>query len=252
MLTAWSEQQLDFEGLRLTCRQCSLQELCLPASLRDHELSLLASILGHSNIQQGQHIFNAGDRFQSLCVVRSGAVKTWVTGLNGSMQILGFHFPGEMLGFDGLAERRHHCTAEALSGTEICRLPYGQLERVATRIPALQKQLFRIMSREFVLDNEHLVMMGSRPAVERVALFVQTMSQRRGLLGHDRTIIDLSMSRVDIGNYLSLATETVSRLLAELEREGVIDLDRRHLRIRDLDRLIEISGEDLGLLHYPD
>lgn len=247
-----SSAALNLDQLRLSCRACSLQELCLPATLRKHELGQLADLLGHSTYRAGEHVYNDGDRFHALYVVRSGMVKTWVTSLNGSLQILGFHLPGELFGLDGVSEHRHRCSAELLETSEVCRVPFDQLERVANRVPALQRQLLRIISREFLLEQEHLVMMGGRPAIERVALFLQTLSQRRALLGFDRRALELGMTRADIGNYLALATETVSRVLARLQRLGVIHLDRHRLEILDLQRLIDIAGEDLGLHRYPD
>lgn len=247
-----STAALDLDRLRLSCRACTLQELCLPATLRAHEVGQVADLLGHSRYRPGEHVFNDGDRFRALYVVRSGLLKTWVTSLNGSIQILGFHLPGELFGLDGVAEHRHRCTAEPLEASEVCRVPFDQLERVANRVPSLQRQLLRIMSREFMLEQEHHVMMGGRPAIERVALFLQTLSQRRALLGHDRRVLELGMTRVDIGNYLALATETVSRVLARLQRLGIIHLDRRRLEVLDLERLIDIAGEDLGLHRYPD
>lgn len=243
---------IDLEELRLSCRECSIQELCLPATLRGNDLVRLNDLLGHSDYRRGQHIFNTAEPCEALYVIRSGAVKTWVTSLNGSMQILGFQLPGEIVGLDGLAEHHFHCSAEVMEPTRVCRLPLATLERTANEVPALQKQLMRIISREFVLEQEHIVMMGARPALERLALFIQTLSQRRELLGEDRYSMDLPMSRVDLGNYLALATETVSRLLARLQRLGVIELGRHHLRILDMERLVEISGEDLGLIRYPD
>jgi CRP/FNR family transcriptional regulator len=245
-------QGVDLDRLRRRCRDCSVQELCLPSALRPDDLETLAGFVGHAAFARGEHVFNAGDPFHDLYVVRVGAIKTWVTTLDGSMQVLGFHLPGELIGLDGVAEHHHRCTAESLVPSEVCRLPFGRLEQLADGIPALRRQLLKIMSREFIREHEHILMMGSRPAIERLSLFIQTLSQRRRLLGQDDRHLLLPMSRVDLGNYLALATETVSRLFARLQRMGIVDLRRHRLDILDMDRLIEVSGEDLGLIHYPD
>lgn len=252
MSSGRSSELFSLEALRLSCSGCSLQELCLPATLRGDDLAKLSDMVGHERYARRAHIYNTGDRCDSLYVVHGGSVKTWMTSLNGHVQVLGFHLPGEIFGLDGVSEHHYHCTAESLEPVEVCRLPYAELEKVANEVPGLQKQLMRMVSREFMLDNEHLTMMGARPAMERLALFLQTLSQRRALLGLERDIVEMSMSRIDVANYLALATETVSRLLSRLQDLEVIRLDRRWIKILDMDRLIEISGEDLGLIHYPD
>lgn len=241
----------DIQQLRLSCRECSVHELCLPSSLRGDDLIRLSDLVGHSSYDPGQHIFNTGDVFQALYVVQSGSVKTSVTTRDGGLQILHFHLPGELIGLDGLAEHHHQCTAEPLEPSQVCRLPYRKIEQLANDIPALQKQLLRIVSREFFLDHQHILMMGGRPAIQRLALFIQTLSHRKRLLHEDHRNLTLSMSRVELANYLALATETVSRLLARLQRLGVLRLERHNLEIVDMERLVEISGDDLELVPYP-
>ena len=251
-MNVYQHNVLDIDELRLSCRQCRLYPVCLPATLRHNELSELAELLGHSDYRRGEHVFNIGDPVHCLYVVREGSVKTWVTSMNGEVQILGFHLPGELIGLDGLLKHRHQCSAEPMEDARVCRLPYVQLEHAMREVPSLQKQLMRLISREFVLEHEHLVLMSGRPALERLGLFLQTLMHRRELLGADPMAFTMSMSRVDLANYLALATETVSRLFARLQRRGVIRLDRRDVEILDRDQLVEISGDDLALMDCVD
>lgn len=190
-------------------------------------------------------MFNAGDPFRQLLLVRRGGLKSWTTSLDGGFQILGFHFPGELVGLDGIELKRHQCTAEAMQATEVCAIGYPELTALALEIPTLRHQLDRLISREYLLDHEHITMMSSRPALERISLFLQSMSQRSERRGADGDELELPMPRSDIGNFLAIATETVSRLFHKLQKLGVIEVERRTIRILDHPRLIALSGEDL-------
>lgn len=202
--------------------------------------------------EPGRHVFNIGDRCRSLYVVQNGSLKSWVTSIHGHVQILGFHLPGEIIGLDGLDSLRHQSSVEPLEHSVICRLPYEDLENIATHVPGLHRQLLRVISREFIIEHEHVLMMSSRPAIERVALFVQVLAQRRTLRGHPPRLLELSMSRAELANYLALASETVSRMLTRLQARNIIRLSHRRLEILDPRGLREISGEDLGSISLAD
>lgn len=240
--------EIDLEEFRQRCARCGLRQMCLPATLDLADQRKLSSILHPQVVSAGEPIYQHGDRFEHLYLVRAGAVKTWVSNLEGNMQILAFHLPGELVGLEGVSEARHRCSAQALAETRLCRIPYARLDALASELPSLRERLMNIISREFVLEQEHILMMSARPAIERMALFVQTLLQRAELAAGPRSVLRLDMARWEIANFLALATETVSRLLAELQKAGAIRIHRREVRILDVERLVEISGEDLGRL----
>ena len=236
-----SAPALDLVQLKKTCSDCALQDLCLPSAIRGDDLRDLDRIVTNRLVfDAGRALFNAGTPFTSLYVVRKGSFKTWQSDENGNLQILGFHLPGEILGFDALMDEVHRCTAEALETSRACRIPYDQLQSICVRVPELQKQLMKVISREVSNDHEHLVMMGRRQAMERLAIFLQSLSHRRQRLGQDPTHLTLSMSRADLANYLGLVVETVSRLFTRMQEMGVLEVQRKEVTILDPDRLCDL------------
>lgn len=239
-----AENVLNLDALRRSCRTCSVQELCLPAPLEGEDLDRLAGMLDSRSYMRGEHVYNNGARSGNLYIVRRGSLKSWVTSMHGHAQVLGFHLPGEIFGLDGVDTFRYQSSVEALEPSALCRLPYDALERIALDIPSLHRQLLRVISREIVIEHEHVLMMGSRPAIERVALFVQVLAQREARRGRSPHLLTLAMPRADIASYLALASETVSRMLSKLEKHGLIRIAHRRLEILDPEGLIAISGED--------
>ncbi|QKK03837.1 MAG: helix-turn-helix domain-containing protein [Pseudomonadota bacterium] len=239
-----TSRALDLELLRRRCSGCSLRELCLPAGLDASDIELIEQgVTASDQIPAGQALYHAGAPFDALYVIKSGSLKTFANSEGGELQILGFHLPGEVIGFDALAGYRHQCTAEALEPTRACRLPYANLERLAARVPGLQRQLMRLISREMQDDHRHLAMMGRPQALGRLALFLYSLSQRQQRLGRRPDHLTLSMSRADLANYLGLVLETVSRLFGRLQEMGVLDVRRREVTILDPERLRELSNE---------
>jgi CRP/FNR family transcriptional regulator len=135
---------------------------------------------------------------QALFVVRSGSFKTYSTSEHGEAQIIGFHLPGEILGFDGVGNDRHECTAEALERSTVCEVPFNRLTQIASQVPDLQRQLMRVVSREVLRDHEHLVMMGRRHAQERLAIFLKSLSERNQRLKRNPLVLTLTMSRYEL------------------------------------------------------
>ena len=237
------ERVVDLRKLRRTCIDCSLRSLCLPAGLARADMEQLDHVVhSHLPLNRGDALFRSGDSFVNLYVVRSGTIRTTQPGAAGDEQVIGFHLPGELVGLDAIADDHHHCEAVALERTSVCMLPFGDLQAVAARVPGLQWQFNRLISRELVQDQEHLMALGRRTARERVALFVHSLSERFETAGYDGGAFRLAMSREDIANYLGLALETVSRLLSKLADEGLIEVDRRQLRIRQPEALAAMAG----------
>lgn len=238
------EGVIDLRRLRRTCADCSLRTLCLPAGISGDDLGRLEAVVqSRLPLKAGESLFRAGDRFENLYVVRGGCVRTTHPSGDGEEQVIGFHLPGELLGLDAIGGGRHHCNAVALERTHVCAVPFVQLEAVANRVPGLQQQMLRILSRETVQDHQHLIALGRRSARARLALFLHSLAERLEAAGYSGQAFRLPMSREDIAGYLGLALETVSRLLGRLAEEGVIEVDRRNVRVLDAAALAAIGGE---------
>lgn len=233
----------DLATLRRGCADCGLYELCLPAGIDGEALARLEHATRDKRaLSRGDHLFHQGDPFHALYVLRSGAMRTSVSDADGSQQIIGFGFPGEIVGIDGLVDDTHRTDAVALTSSSLCEVPYARLEQVLAEVPALQRQLMRVLGREVAAEQEHLVAMGRQQAVERVALFLRGMIQRQGRLSRQVDWLSLPMSRADIANYLGIAVETVSRALGRMTDDGVLAASGRTVRILDMDRLDGLCG----------
>ena len=232
------------EALQASCRSCRLHELCLPVGIPQNDVAILEQIVEKSPpIPKGSHLFNAGDNFSAIYVPRSGALKTVHVNEEGEQAVVGFHLPGELVGLDGLASDRHSLTAEALETTSVCRVGFDQLEAVARKIPALQRQLGRLMSKEFLKAENHLLLMGNRTAEARLAIFLISLSKRFEERGFSPVEFNLPMSRIDIAAYLGLASETVSRLFTNFRDQAMIATEGRLVTLLDLERVQNLAGE---------
>lgn len=229
-----SQTAVDIDRVRRQCAGCELRELCLPAGLNLSDVERVDQIVAESGeLAAGEPLYHAGAVFRAIYVVRSGSLKTQCVSEGGELQILGFHLPGEIVGFDALAENRHQCSALALETSSVCRLPYADLESICTTVPGLQRQFMRLVSREIGDDHDHMSMMGRNQAISRLAMFLHSLSKRHARLGRRDDLLTLSMSRADLANYLGLVLETVSRLFGRLQEMGLIEVRRREIRILD-------------------
>jgi CRP/FNR family transcriptional regulator len=232
---------LDIGQLRRSCSSCGLQELCLPAGISSEDLLQLdTTVKDKRMLEPGRSLYLAGDAFHSLFVVRSGSLKTCVSDEHGEQQVIGFHLPGEIVGVDALASGRHASQAVALERTSLCELPFSELQLVASSVPALYRQLLRVISREVVQEHQHLVTMGRQQAQVRLAIFLKSLSDRYATLHRDGSHMSLPMSRYDIASYLSLAMETVSRLFSKFEEMGVLSVRRRTVTVLRPDLLAQL------------
>lgn len=234
---------VNLASIKAACEDCSLRELCLPLGLSSEDLSSLDTLVKRTRkLKKGEFIYRMGEPLTSLYAVRSGSAKTCEISAAGEVQITGFHLAGELLGVDGISAERHHCDAVALENTEVCEIPYNKLEELAHEVQGLQHQLFKILSGEIVRDGELLLMLGKMNAEERLAACLLSFSRRFKQLGYSDTDFKLSMSRQDLGDYLGLALETVSRLFSRFQDEGMLTVDGRHICIITPDRLAELAG----------
>lgn len=237
-----TQTAIDLDQIRRRCARCDLRELCLPAGLDSGDVDRVDQLVAdRSNLATGDNLYHAGSPFRALYVIKSGSFKTQAVSEGGELQILGFHLPGELMGFDALATERHQCEAEALEASSVCRLPYSQLESICSAVPGLQRQFMRLVSREIGDDHDHMAMMGRNQAISRLALFLHSMSKRQARLGRSPEQLTLSMSRADLANYLGLVLETVSRLFGRLQDMGVIEVRRREVKIVDMQGLKNVG-----------
>ena len=234
---------INISSIKAACKDCSLQELCLPLGLNEIDIGALdKAIKRRRMLKKGEMLYRFGDPLRALYAIRTGALKT--TGLieDGRAQVTGFYLPGELLGIDAINSDRHPCSAEALESSEVCEIPFPALEDLATKIPGLQHQLLRIMSREIVRDEEMLMMLGRMSAEERLASCLMSFSRRLARLGSEPAEFKLSMSRQDLGDYLGLALETVSRLLSRFHDEDLISVHGRQITLRNINRLRDMAA----------
>ncbi len=229
---------IDINQLKTSCKNCSLSDLCLPHGLEPDDLKKLDSVVKQKTpIQAGSHLFREDHQGKAIFAIRSGALKSYQVAKDGTEHVLGFHLPGELVGFDYLADDSHHCSAMALVTSSVCELPMSNIDRLCGDIPGLQRQLIRIMSGEMNADRDLLFMLARKSAEERLASFLLSLSsryQKRGLSGAE---FILPMSRTDIASYLGLTTETVSRLFSHFQEQGLLAVERKSIIIRDIERL---------------
>jgi CRP/FNR family transcriptional regulator len=229
--------------IKVACSDCSLRSLCLPFGLDSDEMNQLDKIIKRPRpLQRSQRLYHPGDGFRSLYVVRSGSIKTYTMTSTGEQQITGFHLPGELLGLDGVSADVYSCTAEALETTSVCDLPFTSLESLSGKIQGLQRQLHRLMSKEIIAEQQLLLQLGKMSAESRVAAFLMSISLRLATRGFSETEFNLTMTRTDIGNYLGMAVETVSRQFTNFQENNVIKASRKYIQILKIDTLRELSG----------
>jgi CRP/FNR family transcriptional regulator len=215
--------------------------------LTPEDVDQLDNIVRRSRpLHRGDHLFRQGDVFQCIYVVKTGTVKSFDPGEDGSEQVLGFHLPGEMIGLDAIESGYHHCSAKILETTAVCEIPFTRLEELSSTIPSLQHQMYRLLSREIGHDEDMLTLLGKRNAEERLASFLLSLSGRFQRRGFSPSDFYLSMSRHEIGNYLGLAVETVSRLFTRFQDEGLLKVERKHIQLMDIERLKQILHNDQG------
>ena len=184
-------------------------------------------------LKRAEVLFRAGDRFEALFAVRTGFFKTRVSAEDGRDQVTGFQMAGELLGLDGISTDRHSCDAVALEDSQVCQIPYARLEDFSHQVPELQRQFHKVMSRELVRDQSLMMLLGTMRAEERLAAFLLNMSQRFTTRGYSPAEFHLRMTREEIGSYLGLKLETVSRAFSRFQEEGLIAVQQKHIRIID-------------------
>jgi len=229
---------LRLEPFKVACSNCNLRELCLPVGMSTEQLIKLDSLVAtRRTVQRGDTLFRSGESFQSLYAVRTGFFKTCVASEDGRDQVTGFQMAGELLGLDGIGTERHTCDAVALEDSQVCVIPFHQLEDLSREVSDLQRQFHRIMSREIVRDHGVMLLLGSMRAEERLAAFLLNLTQRLQSRGFSASELILRMTREEIGSYLGLKLETVSRTFSKFQDEGLLEVKQRQIRILDQEGL---------------
>jgi CRP/FNR family transcriptional regulator len=225
------------------CACCSLHNLCLPTGLKESEMWRLDNIIGRRRrVSRDDVLYRPGDQFSSLYAIRLGHFKTQRVDRNGSLQITGFQMPGELLGMDAIGGGKYHCEAVALEDSEVCEIPFAKLEELVAEMPALLRHFHRLMSQEIAREQNVMLILGNMRAEQQFSAFLVNLAARYAARGYSSTRFQLRMSREDIGSYLGLTIESISRLLTRFKKRGLISVDKREVEIVDLEALKAIAA----------
>ena len=227
-----SSTPVSLSVIKTACSNCNLRELCLPLGLNEAELERLDEMVStRRRLKRGDHLYRSGSGFDAIYAIRSGFFKTDVLLEDGREQVTGFQMAGELLGLDGISTEHHTCNAVALEDSEVCAIPFSHLESLSREIQTLQRHFHKVMSREIVRDHGVMMLLGTMRAEERLAAFLLNLSQRFTARGFSPADFYLRMTREEIGSYLGLKLETVSRAFSRFQEEGYIAVQQKHIRI---------------------
>ncbi len=227
------------------CSTCMLSSLCLPLGMPKQDVAKLDSVVTERiRVPKGAALFNQGEPTDAVYGIRTGVIKTQLVDVSGQTQITGFLLQGEIAGMDGLLESKQLSDAIALEDTEVCVIRVNQLDELGQYLPVLQMQLRRLMGKEIQRSHQMVMSLGVLRSEQRVAAFLLNLSYRLAALGYSSTEFVLRMSREEIGNYLGLTLETVSRLFSRFAREGLIKIQQREVHLLDVDALQKLAGTD--------
>lgn len=225
------------------CSSCILNDICLPVGMSRHDISLLDNFVQERvRVPKGMALFELGDTAAAIYGLRSGALKTQLQDAGGQVQITGFVLPGEIIGMDSMVDNTHMSNAIALEDSEVCVIRLEDIDRISPHLPVLQQQFRRLMSMEINRSHQMVMTLGTLRSEQRVAAFLLNISQRLTALGYSSYDFILRMSREEIGNYLGLTLETVSRLFSRFARENLIRIKQREVTILNMDALRELTG----------
>ena len=219
-------------SIKVACSNCNLRELCMPLGLNESEMERVDEVVAtRRKVSRGDNLFRNGDKFNALYAIRTGFFKTRISAEDGRDQVTGFQMAGEIIGLDGIVSDHHTCDAVALEDAEVCVMPFDRIEELSREITSLQRHVHKIMSREIVRENGVMLLLGSMRAEERLAAFLLNLVQRLHARGFSQSELVLRMTREEIGSYLGLKLETVSRTFSKFSEDGIIEVKQRHVRI---------------------
>ena len=232
---------MTIKAIKIACSNCNLRDLCMPTGLNADELIRVDELVAvRRPVKRGTTLFHSGEKFSSLYAIRTGFFKTYVITEDGRDQVTGFQMAGEIIGLDGIVNDQHTCNAIALEDAEVCVIPFDRIEEISREVGALQHHVYKIMSREIVREHGVMLLLGSMRAEERLAAFLLNLVQRLEARGFSRSELVLRMTREEIGSYLGMKLETVSRTFSKFADEGLIKVSQRNISILDSDALKHI------------
>lgn len=235
---------ISVDDFRAHCLTCSVRELCLPVGLTPDGMKQVDGLITQrTRLKKHQVLYRAGDPFHALYAIRVGSLKATLLAEDGREQVMGFHMPGEILGLDGVGTNRHEAVAIALEDAEVCVIPFANIQDLARRLPALQQNLHQIMSKEIMRDQGMMLLIGSMNSEERLAVFLLNLAERHRRRGFSSTEFVLRMTRAEIGSYLGLKLETVSRLFSRFQEGALIQVQGRTLKLLDPIALKQLVGK---------
>jgi CRP/FNR family transcriptional regulator len=226
---------VDIANLQHVCEQCGIYKLCMPSGLSTGDLDALDRVIKRRRpLERGQHLYHAGEDFHSIYALRSGSLKTYVMTEEGEEHIVGIKMPGDLLGLSDINSQRYTRSAKALETCSICEIPYERFAQLTHEIPDLHHHILKMMSREIHSEQDRVTMCKKLTAEARLAGLLLMLSQRFSQRGFSANEFNLSMSRSDIANMLGLAVETISRLFTQFQEYGLLEVERKHIKLLDL------------------
>ncbi len=230
-------------AIKAGCAGCSMHQLCLPMGLNDNDMARLDQVIGRRRrVAAGERLYQMDAPFTSLYAIRFGHFKTYQVNAGGGQQITGFQMAGELLGLDAIASERHQCDAVALEDSEVCEIPFDTLESLFGQVPNLLRHFHRMMSGEITREQNVMLLLGNMRAEQRFAVFLTNLAARYAARGYSSTQFELRMSREDIGNYLGLTIESISRLLARFKTLGLVTVAKRAITLVEPARLQALAA----------
>ncbi|MDP2634819.1 MAG: FNR family transcription factor [Pseudoalteromonas sp.] len=227
----------------ISCNDCSISQLCLPFTLNGQEMDKLDEIIERKKpLHKGDFLFESGAPLNAIFAVRSGSFKSYTLSEQGDEQITGFHLAGDLVGFDAINKMQHQSFSQALETSMVCEIPFDTLDELSGKLPKLRQQIMRLMSNEINYDQEMLLLLNKKSAEERLASFIYNLSERFGERGFSRKEFRFTMTRGEIGNYLGLTVETISRLLSRFQKAALIKVEGKFITILDNDGLRDAAA----------
>ncbi len=236
-------------SIKVACSNCNMRELCMPIGLSENELQRIDDLIGaRRKVKRNETLFRNGEKFTALYAIRTGFFKTSVATEDGRDQVTGFQMAGEIMGLDGIVSDFHSCDAIALEDAEVCVMPFDKIEALSREVNSLQHHVHKIMSREIVREHGVMLLLGSMRAEERLAAFLLNLVQRLHARGFSQSELVLRMTREEIGSYLGLKLETVSRTFSKFVEEGTVEVKQRHVRILNAEALQNLVNNQVACL----
>ena len=227
----------------VTCQDCQVKDFCMPANASESDMAAASNMVQlRRKIKKGSRLFKVGTNFHAVFNIRTGFFKTTNESESGEVNILGFHMQGNSLGLDGFSHNRYLSDAVALEDSEVCVIPYEEIEQLSRQSPQFQRHFLQRLTHEFIRGNSAYQFLNKNASLERVASFIQLQSHQFRIRGFSRHELLLRMSRIDMADYLGLTKETVSRSLAKLISNGLIAVKLRHVRILNEAALLRLTG----------